>query len=96
MAKNLAFLEARGDTVENIKAILLSLSRCVEEGMIDLEDSYYNELLDLQDEAHISRNWDELIEVISKAKILEVDVAAWLSQHGRTSISLPWPRRPIS
>ena len=90
----LEFLEARGDAVENLKAIQLSLSRCVDEGMADSNDEYYNQLLVLVDEASISETWDELMEVVSQAKILEIDVAAWLSGHGRTSISLPWPRPP--
>jgi hypothetical protein len=94
MAKELGFIEARDNTVENLKEIIITLSHCVDEGMVDLEDSYYNQLLDLQDEAHISKNWDELLEVIIRAKILEIDVAAWLAQKGRTSISLPWPRKP--
>ena len=90
--KILKFLEARGDTVENLKAIRLNLVRCVDEGMVDLEDTYYNELAALIDEASISENWDELMEVVTKAKVLEVDVAVWLASHGRTSLSLPWPR----
>ena len=88
----LEFLEARGDTVENLKAIIINLQRCVDDGMIDLEDSYYNELLTLIDDATISNNWLELEEVISKAKTLEIDVAVFLANHGQTSISLPWPR----
>ncbi len=94
MAKDpqiVAFLEARSDTVENLEAIELSLARCIDEGMMDLEDAYYNELLSLIDKANLSKNWEELQEVIARAKILEIDVAAWLSGHGRTSISLPWP-----
>ncbi len=92
--KTLEFLEAKGDTVENLKAIRLNLIRCVEEGMIDLEDIYYNELIALIDEATLARSWDELLEVVSKAKILEVDIAAWLAGHGQTTISLPWPKGP--
>lgn len=97
MAKDpniLAFLESRGDTVENLEAIRLNLTRCVDEGMVDLEDTYYNELSVLIDEASMSKNWEELMEVIAKAKTLEVDVAVWLSNHGQTSISLPWPKPP--
>ena len=90
--KILQFLESRGDTVENLKAIRLNLVRCVDEGMVDTDDVYYNELAVLIDEASLSETWDELEEVISKAKVLEIDVAAWLAGHGRTSISLPWPR----
>jgi len=92
--KLLEFLEAKGDTVDNLKAIKFNLSRCVDEGLIDLEDAYYNQLLMLIDEASLSETWDELMEVVSQAKILEVDVAVWMSNHGQTSISLPWPRPP--
>ena len=90
----LEFLEAKGDAVDNLKAIILNLTRCVDEGMVDLENAYYNELLSLVDEASLSGTWDELEEVITKAKTLEIDVAVWLASHGQTSISLPWPRAP--
>lgn len=90
--KILEFLEARGDTADNIKAIMVNMTRCVDDGYIDLEDIFYNQLLALLDETDISENWDELEEVISKAKTLEIDVAAWLASHGQTSVSLPWPR----
>lgn len=88
--KILKFLEARGNTVENLEAIRANLVRCVDDGMVDLEDTYYNQLALLIDEASISETWDELIEVISRAKILEVDIAVWLADHGQTTISLPW------
>ena len=89
--KLLQFLESKGATVENLRAIQLNLDRCVDQGMVDSNSVYYNELVDLIDEARLSENWDELLEVITKAKTLEVDVAVWLAQHGQTSISLPWP-----
>jgi len=97
MAKDpniLQFLESKGDTVDNLKAIQTNLVRCVDEGMIDLEDRYYNDLIGLIDEASLCDNWNSLSEVITRAKVLEVDVAVWLAQHGQTSISLPWPKRP--
>ncbi len=88
------FLKAKTDTIENLDAIQENLARCVGEGMVDSDDAYYNQLSVLGDEASIAATWEELEEVITKAKILEVDVAAWLSGHGQTSISLPWPRAP--
>ena len=94
MAKDLEFVEAKGDTVENLQAIQVNLERCVAEGMIDLGDEYYNQILALIDEASLSKNWAELMEVVTKAKVLEVDVAVWLAGQGQTSISLPWPRPP--
>ncbi len=92
MAKDLEFLKAKGDAVDNLKAIQMNLMACIDEGMIDLEDEYYNQILALIDEASLSINWAELMEVVTKAKVLEIDVAAWLSGHGRTTVSLPWPR----
>lgn len=92
--KTFEFFGAKGDIVENLRAIRMSLVRCIEEGMIDEDDTYYNQVVLLIDEASISRTWDELMEVVAKAKILEVDVAAWLAGHGQTSLSLPWPRPP--
>ena len=96
MAKNkdaiLKFVRAKEDTIENLEAIKSSLNQCIDEGMIDEDDAYYNELLGLIDDARIVDTWEDLAEIITKAKTLEVDVAAWLSFHGRTSISLPWPK----
>ncbi|PIS02906.1 MAG: hypothetical protein COT85_02425 [Chlamydiae bacterium CG10_big_fil_rev_8_21_14_0_10_42_34] len=97
MAKDpsiLEFLDAKSDTIDNLKAILTNLTRCVDDGMVDLESSYYNSLLTLLDEASLSETWDEIEEVIAKAKTLEIDVAVWLSSHGQTSVSLPWPKAP--
>ncbi len=93
MANELPFPQAKSTTLENLEVIQTSLIRCVGEGMIDLEDTYYNEILGLIEEAEIVDTWDELMEVITHAKTLENDVAAWLSVHGRTTVSLPWPRR---
>lgn len=96
MAKDLEFLEARGETVDCLRAIQMNLSRCVDEGMIDEDSFYYNEILNLIDEATLSKNWNELEEVITKAKTLEVDVDAWLSGHGQTTLSMQWPKPPKS
>lgn len=87
------FTEAKEKVEDNLESIRLSLVRCIEEGMIDSDAAYYNELIDLQEEAELSQSWEELEEVISQAKPLEMDVASWLSLHGRTSVSLPWPQR---
>lgn len=87
------FFESKDIALENLEAIRLSLSLCVDEGMIDLEDELYNQLLGLIDDVYEVRNWDEMEELIAQAKVLEQDIAAWLAMHGRTSYSLPWPNR---
>lgn len=94
MANELLFSQAKSTTLENLEVIQTNLVRSVGEGMIDLEDTYYNEILGLITEADIVDTWEELMEVITRAKTLEIDVAAWLARHGRTTVSLPWPKRP--
>ena len=96
MAKDPLFLQAKDVVFENLEAIRLSLIRCVDEGMIDMEDTLYNEVLGLIDEADIVKNWGEMEELIARSKTLEQDIAAWLAMHGRTSLSLPWPRKPVN
>lgn len=87
------FKKAQNTVAENLEAIKLNLTRCVEEGMLDTGDFFYNELLLLIDQTFLSREWEELEEVITRAKILEVDVAVFLANRGQTSLSLPWPTK---
>jgi len=93
MVKDRALAGARDAVLENLDAIRVALDSCVQEGMIDTDNAYYNQILDLIDETTVLKSWDELEEVIAKAKTLEADVAGWLSYHGRTSVSLPWPKK---
>ena len=93
MAKDPQFIEAKEDVAENLEAIQLSLINCIDEGLIDLEDAYYNQVLDLLEDARLVSTWDELMEIVVRGKTLELDVASWLSRHGRSGISLPWPQK---
>lgn len=91
--KILAFLKARQAAEENVEAIQIILSRCVDAGMPDLGSEYYNALVSLLEEIPECKTWDELDEIIAQAKVLEIDIDAWLSAHGQTTLSLPWPTR---
>lgn len=77
---------------ENLETIRRSLVRCIEEGMLDIEAEHYNRLLALIADDQVINSWDELEELIDQSKILEQEVDAWLSLHGRTSFSLSWPK----
>lgn len=96
MKKDPKLVQAKSDVIENLEALQMTLDRCVDEGMVDYDSAYYNELLNLLDETHIITTWEELFEIITLAKTLETDIDAWASIHGRTSISLTWPERPTS
>ncbi|EKE08186.1 MAG: hypothetical protein ACD_17C00297G0002 [uncultured bacterium] len=92
--KLLQFINTKSDVIDNLKAIQEALSLSVNDGMVDLEDRLYNELLGLVDQASVSNSWEELEEVISKGKTLETDVDAFLNVHGQSTMSLPWPSIP--
>ena len=92
-AQDAAFIQARHTVRSNLDAVRLSLVRCVDEGMTDTNAELYNELVSLIDEIDVVADWNELEEMIMEAKTLEKDTAVWLSFHGRTSVSLPWPKR---
>lgn len=94
MTKKAPLSESKYAVIANLEMLQVSLVQCVGEGMIDQNDGYYNEVLGLLEDARIVTTWDELMEIVTLAKTLEVDVAAWLSFHGRTTISLPWPKGP--
>ena len=94
MAKDLQFAESKGDVILNLEAIELNLVQYSDEKMLNFQNTYYNEIVDLVNEARDASTWQELMTVVAKAKILEVDIANWLARHGRASISLPWPKPP--
>lgn len=94
MARDQTLSLAKQALFENLETLQTSLIRCVEEGMIDLDDDYYNEVLGLIEDARTLVSWDDLAEASARGKTLEIDIAAWLSRHGKTTISLSWPRKP--
>lgn len=91
MKKDSKLLVAKDLFYKNVLHLKTELDRCVEEGMIDEEDHYYNELLDLMAASELLSSWDELEDAVEVAKILEVDVNTWLALKGRTTVSLEWP-----
>jgi hypothetical protein len=95
MKKDLQFIESKSDMIENLEAIELNLIQCLDEKMLDFQNTYYNQILDLVEEVRNASTWTELSDALSKAKILEVDIANWLARHGQASISLPWPKIPM-
>ena len=92
--KDHKLLVARNLTIENLGVLKTSIYNCVDEGMIDDDAHYYNEILDLIAEAESTKSWEELMEIIALAKTLEVDVSAWAAMRGQTSLGLEWPTGP--
>lgn len=94
MGKDLQFIESKGDVVQNLEAIELNLLQFSNEKTIAFKNAFYDQILDLIEEARNASSWHELADIISKAKILEIDIASFLSRHGQASMSLPWPKIP--
>lgn len=82
---------AKEVVLENLGALEAKLDLAVGQGMVDVDSTYYNELSAFIDDVSIVKSWEELAEIIYKAKILEVDIDTWLSLKGETTISLEWP-----
>jgi hypothetical protein len=85
-------LIAQKAVLENLETIQISLTRSIEEGLIDREDNYYNEILRLIESVGGVDNWDDLMRAVVRARTVEMDIAAWMSRHGRNTISLTWPK----
>lgn len=85
------FSQTKKATKANLEAIKLILDECVYEGMLDPNAHFYNELLDFLSEVQLAESFAEIEEVIAQAKLLEMDIDAWLSRKGRTTLSLKWP-----
>ena len=90
------FFQLREDVLERLDFLRKSILECLGEGYVGPEDSFYNQCLALIDDAHILDNWDEMDELVTRAKLLETDVATWLALKGRTSVSIEWPHRSRS
>ncbi len=84
---------AKQQICENLESLRLSLVLSVDEGMIDLGDTLYNQILALIEDCGVIANWDETVELIDRSKTLEDDIDVWLALHGRSSLSLSWPTR---
>ena len=91
MAKETDLAAAKKVARDNLETLRIYLVHCVDEGMLDSDDEFYNKTLGLIDDTSVLTTWDELAELIDRAKVLEQDIDVWLSLHGRTSLSLLWP-----
>ena len=63
VAKDLHFVETKGDIIENLEAIEINLVQCSDEKMFDFQHIYYNQILDLIENTQNATTWAELIEM---------------------------------
>lgn len=90
------FLKVKGQIIDNLTILQVAISRYTDEGMIDLESSLYNKVVDLLDETHAMEELNELENIVYRAKNIETTIDMWLSSVGRDNMELHWPTfRPI-
>ena len=90
------FVKDKHVTIVNLETIQVTLNECINQGMLDEESQFYNELIELLDEARLVKTYPELVEVITKAKTLETDIDVWLSMKRRETHSISWPKIPLA
>lgn len=95
MSKDHILLNAKSLAIQDLEYLRGLIEECVNEGLVDANDHYYNEIIDLITDVRLISNWDELEEIVAIAKTVELDINAWLSRKGRTTLSLDWPKKPI-
>ena len=85
------FLQKREDVLNNFAILHFDLDKCIEMGMIDSESVLYNRIDSLINEIKIVNTIDELEELITLSKAIEMQIDAWLVSQGETTMSLSWP-----
>lgn len=79
------------EVVRLLRIIETRIDICVENGMIDQDSILYNKTDDLVDDAKVVETPFELMEIVNKAKVIEINLDRWLVSKGQTTIGLPWP-----
>ncbi len=87
------FFTSKEYAVENLEMLRKAILSCLNAGLTGPEDSFYNQCLSLMDDARIVENWDEMEDLVTRAKLLESDISTWLAIYGQTTISLVWPQK---
>lgn len=89
--KDPTFVKTRDDILDNLQAMTVQLDACIDSGLIDYGCDYYNTLSELQDDIGVAKTWNELEEIVTRAKTLEKDFDTFLSLKGKSTIGLSWP-----
>jgi hypothetical protein len=88
-------LLAKKTILKNLESIKASFLNCINQGMADIDNELYNQMLDLAEDVRVSNSVEELEVLIVRCKSLEKDIDSWLAALGQTSISLVWPLPPF-
>lgn len=85
------FIKDKEALLEKLHILLFNLQQCVSAGMIDQDDTIYNEIESIIDDTHGSDDYRELRELLSQAKTIETNIDNWLISQGNNMIGINWP-----
>lgn len=88
------FIKTKKEVSDNLAAIKYLLEECIDAGMLDIDDRFYNEINDFLNQTALTKEFPQLIEVITQARLLEQDIDVFLAEKGRSTLSLSWPAIP--
>jgi hypothetical protein len=76
---------------KNIDTLRRTLNGFLENGLLDINSVFYNELEMLEEEIHASKNPLELRELIERGKNFEKQLCVLYDKLGISTSSLDWP-----
>ncbi|NGX44778.1 MAG: hypothetical protein K1060chlam3_00953 [Candidatus Anoxychlamydiales bacterium] len=85
------FFDNQTMIIDNLRSIKSNLEEIEEISFFDPDESLYNEILALIDQAKGSDTSSDLAEVIQKAKVMEVKLDSWFAKEGIETLELSWP-----
>ncbi len=89
-----AFLVHKEKIIDLLNSLQESLAVCKEVGFSDPEETLYNRIYELIQEAEAVDDFLELTEVIEQAKEVETLLESWLEREGFSSLAIEWPTLP--
>ncbi|NGX63910.1 MAG: hypothetical protein KR126chlam6_01332 [Candidatus Anoxychlamydiales bacterium] len=85
------FLDDKSQIVDNLESLKINLEEIEKISLFDPDETQYNEILSLIDEAKAADNDLALSEVIPRAKTIETKLDSWFSKEGIETLELSWP-----
>lgn len=90
--ENAIFYKYQSQIIDNLENLQVTLQSFEDLGMEDLDDVIYNEILDLIDETKSVDTFEDLSEIITRAKTIETKIDIWSSKEGIENLELEWPK----
>ena len=86
------FLSDKDLVIDNLQTLKINLEDLKDLGMPDPDETLYNELISMIDDAKASESDLALSEVITRARVIETKLDSYYSHEGIETIELSWPQ----